>query len=81
VNGISTDSIIIRDEERVIIMTMSEYRERLIDKWDEVRPVVIYFAGERFVIEYDEHEDPMLAPAVAMVHSYLGKIELTKTDN
>lgn len=64
-----------------MIMTMSEYRERLLDKWDEVRPVVIYFAGERFVIEYDEHEDPMLAPAVAMVHSYLGNIELTKTDN
>ena len=62
-------------------MRISEYRERLLEKWDEVRPVVIYFAGERFVVEYDEHYNPLLAPYVAMVHSYLGNIDLTKTDN
>jgi hypothetical protein len=62
-------------------MRMEEYRERLTTKWEEVRPVVIYFAGERFVVEYDEHNNPILAPAVAMVHSYLGNLDLTKTDN
>jgi hypothetical protein len=62
-------------------MRMEEYREGLVNKWGEVRPVVIYFAGERFVVEYDEHNNPLLAPAVAMVHSYLGNLDLTKTDN
>ncbi len=62
-------------------MRMEEYREGLVNKWEEVRPVVIYFAGERFVVEYDEHHNPVLAPAVAMVHSYLGNLDLTKTDN
>jgi hypothetical protein len=62
-------------------MRMEEYREGLVNKWVEVRPVVIYFAGERFVVEYDEHNNPLLAPAVAMVHSYLGNLDLTKTDN
>ncbi|MGD0820635.1 MAG: hypothetical protein ABSA71_07810 [Desulfomonilia bacterium] len=62
-------------------MRMEEYKERLVDKWEEVRPVVIYFAGERFVVEYDEHHNPLLSPTVAMVHSYLGNMDLTKTDN
>jgi hypothetical protein len=49
---------------------MEEYRERLVNRWEEVRPVVIYFAGERFVVEYDEHHNPLLSPAVAMVASF-----------
>ncbi|HPC47159.1 MAG TPA: hypothetical protein PLW83_03875 [Deltaproteobacteria bacterium] len=62
-------------------MRMEEYRERLLQKWEDVRPVVIYFAGERFVVEYDEHTNPLLCPAVALVHSYLGNIDLTRVDN
>ncbi|MGC9324886.1 MAG: hypothetical protein ACP5G0_09110 [Desulfomonilia bacterium] len=62
-------------------MTLTEYRESLLEKWDDVRPVVIYFAGERFVVEYEEHEDPLSAPVVALVHSYLGNIDLTKSDH
>jgi len=46
-----------------------------------VRPVVIYFAGERFVVEYDKTSDRVLTPVVAMVHSYLGNITLTQNDN
>ncbi len=61
--------------------TISEYKEQRIEKWDDVRPVVIYFAGERFVVEYDVHYDPVLTPVVAMVHSYLGNINLTQIDN
>ncbi len=62
-------------------MTISEYKEQLLDKWDDVRPVVIYFAGERFVVDYNESYDPVLTPVVAMVHSYLGNINLTQIDN
>lgn len=62
-------------------MTMTEYRARCIDKWDDVRPVVIYFAGERFVVEYTDGSDPVNTPVVAMVHSYLGNISLTQNDN
>lgn len=62
-------------------MTISEYKEQLLDKWDDVRPVVIYFAGERFVVDYNERYDPVLTPVVAMVHSYLGNINLTQIDN
>ncbi|MCD6569287.1 MAG: hypothetical protein J7L53_01125 [Deltaproteobacteria bacterium] len=60
---------------------MSEYKVRSIEKWEDVRPVVIYFAGERFVVEYDVHHDSRLAPVVAMVHSYLGNLKLTSSDN
>jgi hypothetical protein len=66
---------------KVTAMTILEYKEQLIEKWDDVRPVVIYFAGERFVVEYNEHYDPVLTPVVAMVHSYLGNINLTQIDN
>lgn len=62
-------------------MTISEYRSRSVEKWEEVRPVVIYFAGERFVVEYDAHHDPCLMPVVAMVHSYLDNPALTSGDN
>ncbi len=62
-------------------MTLSEYREHSVTKWEDVRPVVIYFAGERFVVEYDRHHDPVETPVVAMIHSYLGNIHLTKNDN
>jgi hypothetical protein len=70
-----------QEEKGTLQMRMEEYREGLMNKWEEVRPVVIYFAGERFVVEYDEHHNPLLAPVVAMVHSYLGNLDLTKTDN
>ncbi|HHO74896.1 MAG TPA: hypothetical protein ENN05_00505 [Deltaproteobacteria bacterium] len=62
-------------------MTITEYKDNLLDKWDDVRPVVIFFAGERFVVEYNEHHDPVVTPIVAMVHSYLGNINLTQIDN
>jgi len=62
-------------------MTKEEFRESHLDKWDDVRPVVIYFAGERFVVEYDERKDPLCTPVVAMVHSYLGNMSLTQSDN
>lgn len=62
-------------------MTMTEYRTLCSEKWDDVRPVVIYFAGERFVVEYKGLFDPLVTPIVAMVHSYLGDVLLTKNDN
>lgn len=62
-------------------MTISEYRAQHTEKWDDVRPVVIYFAGERFVVEYNGAFDKVLTPVVAMVHSYLGNITLTQNDN
>jgi hypothetical protein len=62
-------------------MTLEEYRARYSDKWEDVRPVVIYFAGERFVVEYHDRLDPRRSPVVAMVHSYLGNISLTQNDN
>ncbi len=62
-------------------MTITEYRAQFVEKWDDVRPVVIYFAGERFVVEYKGTFDPVLTPVVAMVHSYLGNICLTQIDN
>jgi hypothetical protein len=43
--------------------------------WQNVRPVVIYFAGEKFVVEYSNDEkippNPQNFLLVAMVHSYL----------
>jgi hypothetical protein len=62
-------------------MTLSEYREHSTGKWEEVRPVVIYFAGERFVVEYNHHVDPVETPVVAMVHAYLGNLTLTNNDH
>lgn len=62
-------------------MTMTEYKALCNEKWDDVRPVVIYFAGERFVVEYNDSFDPVVTPVVAMVHSYLGSIQLTQDDN
>jgi hypothetical protein len=62
-------------------MTMTEFRAQLTEKWDDVRPVVIYFAGERFVVEYNGSFDRITTPVVAMVHSYLGNIMLTQNDN
>ncbi|MDT8272196.1 MAG: hypothetical protein RRA35_03290 [Desulfomonilia bacterium] len=76
-----SDTIEYMSVKRVSGKTVMEYRESLLEKWEDVRPVVIYFAGERFVVEYDEHGDPLSAPVVALVHSYLGNIELTKNDN
>ncbi len=63
------------------MMTLEEFRAQCSEKWGDVRPVVIYFAGERFVIEYQDRFDPLTAPVVAMVHSYLGNIALTQNDN
>lgn len=62
-------------------MTMTEYKAMFSEKWDDVRPVVIYFAGERFVVEYNGPFDPCVTPVVAMVHAYLGIIQLTQNDN
>lgn len=62
-------------------MTLSELREQCTGKWDNVRPVVIYFAGERFVVEYNDQRSAAAAPVVAMVHSYLGNLNLTKNDH
>ena len=69
------------DDSKGSRMTISEYRAQFTGKWDDVRPVVIYFAGERFVVEYDKTFDRVLTPVVAMVHSYLGNITLTQNDN
>ncbi len=60
---------------------MTEYQMSNLEKWDDVRPVVIFFAGERFVVDYEEHCDPVAAPVVALVHSYLGNLSLTQNDN
>ncbi|HQP31407.1 MAG TPA: hypothetical protein PLB81_08760 [Deltaproteobacteria bacterium] len=46
-----------------------------------MRPVVIYFAGERFVVEYNDQSSQSASPVVAMVHSYLGNLTLTKNDH
>lgn len=62
-------------------MTSVEVNGGRMEKWDEVRPVVIFFAGERFVIEYEEESNPATRPVVAMVHSYLGNMNLTKIEN
>ncbi|MEA2102914.1 MAG: hypothetical protein U9P80_10155 [Thermodesulfobacteriota bacterium] len=62
-------------------MTTTEYREKTVEKWDDVRPVVIYFAGERFLVEYDEAYHHTLTPIVALVHSYLGNMNLIRNDN
>jgi hypothetical protein len=70
-----------KEESKGSRMTISEYKAQFTEKWDDVRPVVIYFAGERFVVEYDERFDRVLTPVVAMVHSYLGNITLTQNDN
>ena len=62
-------------------MTLSEVNEHSTGKWENVRPVVIYFAGERFVVEYNDHHSQSASPVVAMVHSYLGNLTLTKNDH
>ena len=69
------------DRGKARVVTWEEYRAQRSEKWDDVRPVVIYFAGERFVVEYHKRFDPMTTPVVAMVHSYLGNIALTQNDN
>jgi hypothetical protein len=70
-----------KEEKGFSAVTLSEFRDHYTGKWDDVRPVVIYFAGERFVVEYNEHMNPILAPVVAMVHAYLGNINLTQNDH
>lgn len=62
-------------------MTLSEVNEQCTGKWENVRPVVIYFAGERFVVEYNDQRGTAASPVVAMVHSYLGNLTLTKNDH
>jgi len=47
-------------------------RIRQLENWLAVRPVVIKFADEEFVIKYDEiFGDGKISPAVAFVHCYL----------
>ena len=62
-------------------MTTVEYRKTQIGKWEAVRPVVIFFGGERFVMEYQSKTDPLAVPVVALVHAYLGSIRLTSSCN
>lgn len=62
-------------------MTVSELTDHCTGTWDDVRPVVIYFAGERFVVKYNDHVNPVVSPVVAMVHAYLGNLNLTKSDH
>ncbi|MCD6281340.1 MAG: hypothetical protein J7J85_07005 [Deltaproteobacteria bacterium] len=62
-------------------MTTAEYKEMHGEKWEDVRPVVIYFGGEKFVIEYNPRYNPLTTPIVAMVHSYLDNLNLTKSDH
>ena len=63
-------------------MTITEYKQKFSEKWDSVRPVVIYFAGERFVVEYDREFHPRITPFVAMVHSLFGNTSaLTEADH
>lgn len=40
------------------------------NKWSDVRPVIIDFAGEEFVIEYNDKCINSTSPIVAFVHSY-----------
>ncbi len=62
-------------------MSLADYKVECEQKWEAVRPVVIFFAGERFVVDYEEHFDPVASPVVAMVHAYLDNMNLTKNDN
>jgi hypothetical protein len=62
-------------------MTTVEYRKTQIGKWDAVRPVVIFFGGERFVMEYQSKTDPLAVPVVALVHAYLGSMNIVRSVN
>jgi len=62
-------------------MTYQEYRERNLWKWNRVRPVVMHFGGERFLIEYDEPHNVLLSPFAAMAHAYLGNASLMYNDH
>ncbi len=53
-----------KEEKGFSAVTLSEFRDHYTGKWGDVRPVVIYFAGERFVVEYNEHMNPILAPVI-----------------
>jgi hypothetical protein len=58
-------------------MMMTETLKQSKGDWEGVRPVVIYFAGERFVVEYGHPTDRMASPIVALVHSYIGSSGIT----
>ena len=62
-------------------MKIKDYKRQFAMKWDDVRPVVVYFAGERFVVDYDKQVINEMVPMVAMVHTYLGNHFLTQNDN
>lgn len=62
-------------------MASVEYRTGKKQTWEGVRPVVIYFAGERLIVNYDDYADPATRPLVAMVHSYLENVSLAKHAN
>jgi hypothetical protein len=47
--------------------------------WEAVRPVVIYFAGERFVVEYAKEHGQIPSPIVALVHAYIGTSGITNS--
>ncbi|HEY9161907.1 MAG TPA: hypothetical protein VIS94_12595 [Desulfomonilia bacterium] len=58
-------------------MMTTETSSQSKGNWEGVRPVVIYFAGERFVVEYGEHYNRMSSPIVALVHAYIGSSGIT----
>ncbi|OPZ59362.1 MAG: hypothetical protein BWY87_01042 [Deltaproteobacteria bacterium ADurb.Bin510] len=51
-------------------MMLLEHTLKRSGRWKDVRPVVIFFAGEQLVVEYDP-SDPLGSPVVALVHAYL----------
>lgn len=51
-------------------MMLLEHSLKRTGRWKDVRPVVIFFAGEQLVVEYDQ-TDPLGSPMVALVHAYL----------
>ena len=60
-------------------MTITDSPQPEKTNWDDVRPVVIYFAGEKFVVEYANESGRKTSPIVALVHSYIGTSGITNS--
>jgi len=61
-------------------MMVLEHTLKNAGKGNRVRPVVIVFAGEQMVIEYDQF-NPQSSPLVALVHAYLDCPVLGRHEN
>jgi hypothetical protein len=53
------------------------YDDELPQGWALVRPVVIWFGGKSYCVDYDGHPGHV----VALVHAYLGRQDKLMGDN